>query len=245
MAGQGSKTDRGGASKFDWTQAAGLLVLLVILGYFWNTWAVYPLKILVVFFHEISHGIAAVATGGRVEEIELVAAQGGLCVTAGGNRFITLSAGYLGSLAWGGVILWLASRTRLDKAVTAMLGLLLLTVTVALVRPVVHFGFAFGILAGAALLAMGGLLPQGVNAFALRLIGLTSCVYAILDIKSDVLDRPHMRSDATMLADATGLPALFWGLIWMGAAILAAWYFLMLSCRKRESAQVHRAHADE
>ena len=40
--------------------------------------------------------------------------EGGYCKTIGGSRFVILSAGYLGSLLWGGLILIGASRTRLD-----------------------------------------------------------------------------------------------------------------------------------
>ena len=50
---------------------------------------------------------ALVRTTAKVHHSEVVAQQGGLCVTRGGNRFLTLTAGYLGSLVWGGVILTL------------------------------------------------------------------------------------------------------------------------------------------
>ena len=77
-----------------WAEFFGLLAITAAVVFFWNSGIVYPLKILVVFFHELSHGLMAVFTGGSIREIQLFAAQGGLCVTAGGNRFLTLSAGY-------------------------------------------------------------------------------------------------------------------------------------------------------
>jgi hypothetical protein len=49
---------------------------------------------------------------------------------------------------------------------------------------------------------------------------MTSCLYAVLDIKSDVLDRPHLPSDAAMLAEATGIPTVFWGILWIGVALV-------------------------
>ncbi|MFV1959099.1 MAG: M50 family metallopeptidase, partial [Planctomycetota bacterium] len=52
----------------------GLLLVLLAVGLLWNTWLVWPLKILVVFFHEMGHGLAAVLTGGRIVEIRLEAA---------------------------------------------------------------------------------------------------------------------------------------------------------------------------
>ena len=68
---------------------------------FWDTIIIYPLKILTVFFHELSHALAAIVTGGKVLEIVLVPEQGGHCLIAGGNGFLVSSAGYLGSLIWG------------------------------------------------------------------------------------------------------------------------------------------------
>ena len=50
-------------------------------------------------------------------------------------------------------------------------------------------------------------------------LGLTSALYAILDIKSDILDRPHLRSDAFMLSELTGIPTVAWGAIWIAAAL--------------------------
>ncbi|HSA23861.1 MAG TPA: M50 family metallopeptidase, partial [Myxococcota bacterium] len=64
-------------------------------------------------------------------------------------------------------------------------------------------------------------------------VGLTSCLYAVLDIKSDVLDRPEALSDAAMLSELTGLPTRFWGGIWIAIAVLAALVFLVLACKRK------------
>ena len=50
--------------------AAAALVL-------WDTFLVYPFRLFVVFLHEISHGLAAVATGGRIVSIGLSFDEGG------------------------------------------------------------------------------------------------------------------------------------------------------------------------
>jgi len=85
---------------------------------------------------------------------------------------------------------------------------------------IILFGFTFG----AALLAASRYLSQRVNRFLLLGLGLTSALYAILDIKSDILARPHLRSDAAMLAEMTGVPTAAWGLLWIGIALLVtAW----------------------
>ena len=50
-----------------------LILITVIVFMLWGTPVVYPLKILVVFMHELSHGLAAVFTGGSIEAISLSA----------------------------------------------------------------------------------------------------------------------------------------------------------------------------
>ncbi len=210
----------------------GLLGVMALLWFFWSSWLVVPFKILVVLFHELSHALAAILTGGSVLSIELVAQEGGLARTAGGNRFLVLSAGYLGSLLWGGVILLAAAKSRLDRALTTVLATIVLGAALLWVRPFWGFGFLFTAAAGLALLAVGWKLGHGTNDFLLRLVGLVSLFYALFDIQSDVLSRPEVcNSDAAQLARLTGLPTLFWGILWMLAGLAAAWFFLRKAAR--------------
>jgi len=222
----------------DYAQAAGLAVCVVVIAVLWNTWAVYPLRLLVVFFHELSHGIAALATGGSIVEIRMNAQEGGLCITRGGMRFVTLSAGYLGSLIWGGAFLIVATRTKGSQIALELLGALLLLVTLIWVRPAIGFGFAFGLVTGLALIAAANLFKPVMTELLLTVIGLTSCLYAVLDIKSDILDRPHAVSDAVLLADATGVPALVWGVLWFGVSLALAVRFILVASRRDATAIV-------
>lgn len=217
----------------DWKELGTLLAIVVAIMFLWSTWLVYPLKILVVFFHELSHGLMAVLTGGSIQEIRVVAAEGGHCITRGGSVFLTLSAGYLGSLVCGGIILVLATRTRYDQTVAMSVGAIIVLVTLVFVRPVASFGFLFGLVSGASMIAAGHYLPEQVNDYLLKVVGLTSCLYAVLDIKSDILDRPKLPSDARMLAQLTGLPTLFWGLFWILVAMAGSLFFLLMACKSK------------
>ena len=75
--------------------------------------------------------------------------------------------------------------------------------------------------AGAVLAETARGLSPAVNRIVLTVLGLTSCLYAILDIKSDIIDRPGLRSDAHMLAELTGIPTLVWGAFWIALALVA------------------------
>ncbi len=204
-----------------------LLLIFISIVLLWNTLFIYPLKIFVVFMHEVSHGLAAIVTGGRIVEIQINPQQGGHALTQGGSRFWTLTAGYLGSLLLGGLILLLAARTRFDKGISIVIGIVMVAISIAYGRSA--FTFLFGIGFGVALIAIGFYLPAGVNDWFLRIIGVTSCLYAILDIKSDVLDRSNLRSDARMLSEVTGISTEVWGVLWIVIAIGLTTWFLYLS----------------
>ncbi len=205
---------------------AGSLGLIVLL---WHHAPVYPLKLLVVFFHEASHALVTVATGGTVRSMAIDPQQGGQVIAVGGNRFLSLSAGYLGSLAWGVVIYLLATGTRRQQTIMVVLGLTVAGITLVYVRNL--FGLAFGCLAGCGMVAAGWWVRSAVNGFLLRLIGLTSMLYAPLDIYSDTIARSQLRSDARMLAEEFGGATVMWGGVWMAISLLVVVYCLRRSLR--------------
>jgi hypothetical protein len=83
-----------------------------------------------------------------------------------------------------------------------------------------------------ALIAVAKYLPGEVQTMTLRVLGLTSCLYAIWDIKSDVLDRPGNHSDASLLAELTGVPTVLWGLLWIGISAAVCWWLLRRTFRQ-------------
>lgn len=213
---------RSGGAKGKLLFLAGFAVYFGALWQLWETPAIYPMKIFVVMLHEISHGIASVATGGTIEKIVLDPHQGGACYCPGGSAFITLSAGYLGSLLWGVAMLRAAGSARIpDQPVVFLMGAAVATLSILYVRS--GFGLLFGLGFGGALMASAGLLGPKISRVVLTALGLTSCLYAILDIKSDVLDRPHLRSDAAMLAEMTpGISTTTWGILWITVAVVVS-----------------------
>ena len=201
--------------------AAGFGLYFAALWYFWYTPVVYPLKIFVVLLHEASHALALVATGGTVDRITLDAGPGGATWGYGGIRFVTLSAGFLGSLALGALLVLGAQSRRLSsRTLLAAVGGIVLALTAIYVRSL--FGVVFGIAFGGGLVFASRKLTAQWSGSVLMALGLTSVCYAILDIKSDILDRPELRSDARMLAELTGVPTVVWGTVWIVIAVAAA-----------------------
>ena len=99
-------------------ETLALIALGALLLFYWDSMFVWPLKIVVVMFHELGHAVAAWLTGGTVVEIGLNPRQGGHTLTQGGFRLLILNAGYLGSLL-AGVLLLLATRAERTARVTS------------------------------------------------------------------------------------------------------------------------------
>ncbi len=191
--------------------AAGALLL-------WDSFALYPFRLFVVLLHEISHGLAAVATGGRIVSIGLSLDEGGVCLTRGGWPFVILNAGYLGSLLWGAAFLLLGQRRAAARSVIAAVGIFTLGVTLVYVRT--WFGLLYGLAAALLLLGVALRLKPAVSEVLLAAIGTTSCLYAIWDVASDVLLRHSGESDAAALARLTGVPTVVWGVAWVAFSVV-------------------------
>jgi hypothetical protein len=202
--------------RFDWKGFLLLCGIFLGLAFLWNTVWVYPLKLFVVLLHESSHGLAALATGGTIETIRVFPEEAGVTVTRGGNAFVITSAGYLGSMLFGSAILLVATRTRLSQWLALLLGI---GAAALALRCMPAEGRVFAAVCGVVLAALAPL-PRWISAFVLRVIGVTSCLYAILDIKSDVLDRVGAESDATVLAKMTHVPAVAWGALWIAVSLV-------------------------
>lgn len=213
-------------------------MLVAVLAFvFWDTPVLYPLKILVVLFHELSHGLAAWATGGSIERIEISFEQGGVCTTSGGSSFLILNAGYLGSLAWGCALLVAGARTRHDRFIVGMVGAVILVVSLVYIRSL--FGFVYGILAGAALLGIAAMLPNRVSDLLLTVLGTVSCLYAVWDIGSDVIFRHVPGSDAHRLAEMTWIPAIVWGVGWIVVSVGVTFKALGIASRRVRETPSH------
>jgi hypothetical protein len=207
-----------------WILAALFAVTMAL----WDTPFVYPVKVLVVLFHEISHGVAALLTGGSIERITLSPDMGGLMTSLGGIPLVILPAGYLGSMACGAGLVLVAAWSSKRRLFSFLLGAGLVLVTLVYVRSL--FGFLSGLVFGILLCLAGARLSEALNDLLLSFLGLTSMLYALLDIRDDLISRTVPQSDAYQFSKLVGLPPVFWGLVWGGAAlVLAVWVLLLAS----------------
>ena len=201
-----------------------LAVLITVVVVFWNTILVYPIKLFVVMLHEMSHGLMAVAFGGKIIAIQIDPQIGGYCqfeMEPGfWGAFMTGSAGYLGSLFWGSLILVLAVKSEKDKYISLVIGIVLLGLSYFVLKSGELFGTAMTAGLGVFMLIAYRFFGPLFHDLWLKFIGITSCAYVILDIKDDLIDRTNIGSDADAIAELTGQSSLLIGIIWMLIAVL-------------------------
>ena len=212
----------------------GLIALVIVL--LWPTMFVYPVKLLVVFFHEASHAVMAYATGGRVLQIALNADLSGHCIVAGGNAFLVASAGYLGSMLFGAMLLLLARKSAWTPCISKSFSVVMLFVAILFIRPLVSFGQLFALMSAGGFFLLGWKAPPWMNRVVLQAIGIASCMKALLDMHAVAFLSPNVPSDAAILAEITGIPAFIWGIFWLMLGLITIWMLLPYLLRRPQPA---------
>jgi hypothetical protein len=220
-----------------WTELAGLAALTVALLVLWQIpgvgLVVYPLRLFGTFVHEISHGLAALATGGEFRRFTVSPDLSGLAWSAGGWRWLISSAGYVGSAVFGGVLILLAARGAASRVLLMALGLILGLLCLLFVRNL--FGIATGLALAAGMFLAGyrlrppwsdGLLM--VLALQLVLDGFNS-LFTLLRISV----AGNAQTDAFNMAQATGIPAVIWTLVWAAISLAMLLLTLRLAYKRR------------
>jgi hypothetical protein len=186
----------------------------------------YPFRLFVTFIHESGHAIAAILTGNRVHSLSVSPNGGGAVYTSGGNWLTAMfvsSAGYLGAMAYGTLLLALIRRGVSPRAVlyTSALPILALTLRYGWATP---FTLVAGVALALALLAVGRYARPAVANFLVALLAVQCIVNAFFDLRTLLfLSAPFSRgvhTDATNMARITHLPAIFWAFAWTALAIV-------------------------
>lgn len=236
----------GYASRWRWRELLGLLALGLVLILLWRVpglgWVVYPFRLFGTFVHELSHGLAALATGGAFDRFVVNPDLSGLAWSAGGTRWIIASAGYIGSAVFGALLL-LLGRVLPARALLLLLGVGFALLCTFFVRN------AFGAVTGlglAATLLIAAVYLRGIWA---EMLVLVLALQLLLDGFASVFDlfwlsaRGDVHTDANTLAALSGLPAPLWAVLWGVFSAAVAIAALRLAYRRdaRPSAAIDAA----
>lgn len=230
--------------------AAAISILLWFIPY--AELLTYPFRIFVTFIHEGGHAIAALLTGNSVSALSVAMNASGETYTTEGGTFsqvLVSSAGYLGSMSYGALLLVL-----IRKSVAARLVLLgsaglifVLTIVYGLIKPVATLGnlsgVPFTLFAGTlltlGLVAVARLASPRFASFFVSFLAVQCVLNALIDLKTVFfLSSPfgaNVPTDAVNMATATGIPAIFWAVIWIAVAFVILWIAMRLYVASRDS----------
>jgi len=175
-----------------------------------------PFKWLESYFHEISHGLAALVTGGSIVKIQLFPNGAGLCTTRGGMNFLISFMGYAGAALWGMGIYFVASmHQRIAQILSGIIALLLVTTLVFWARDILTFIII------AVLLAVVLLKFKYSKLSYLQLsLQITGALILLNSVKSPwyLVDGRNI-GDGAALSQLTGIPELLWVIVWFSIGI--------------------------
>jgi hypothetical protein len=211
----------------------------------------YPFRIFVTFIHEGGHALAALLTGNSVESLSVsMNASGETYTTQGGliSQVLISSAGYLGSMAFGALLLVLIRKAIAARIVllSSAVVIFALTIIFGLIKPVFSFsawsGIPFTLLAGmfiaVGLVLIARFASGRVATFFVSFLAVQCVLNALFDLKTVFFLSspfvPAVSTDAVNMARATGVPALFWAVIWIALALGILWFAMRLYVAGRD-----------
>lgn len=209
--------------------------VMLLVFWAWSTPLIQPIKLVVVLFHEMSHGLMAILTGGKVIGIWITPEEGGACETEGGLPLLIVGAGYLGSMFFGGAILHLSRFRAFVPLVYGGLALMLVSAVVTVLQDSYSRTFAAGLVG--TFIVLGFVAPPVLGGFALRILGTVCCLYSIFDVYWDILSErgaQTLQNDAVVFSRLSGIDVQTVGLSWLAACVVFFLVVLRLSLHAGE-----------
>ena len=208
-------------------QALTLLIAATISVVLWfipfAEFLTYPFRIFVTFIHEGGHALAALLTGNSVASLSVATnASGETYTTQGGliSQMLISSAGYLGSMAFGALLLILIRRAVAARIVLLGSGLFIfaLTMIFGLFKPIfwmtawsgIPFTLFAGTLISVGLVLIARFASARVATFFVSFLAVQCVLNALFDLKTVFFlaspFAPTIPNDAVNMAQATGIP---------------------------------------
>jgi hypothetical protein len=199
----------------------------------------YPFRIFVTFIHEGGHAIAALVTGNSVQSLSVAMNGSGETYTTQGGLFsqmLVSSAGYIGAMTYGALLLVLIRRSVAARLVLVGSAAVVfaLTTVFGVVKPVMAgtwgslsglpFTLLAGVLISVGLFAVARFASARVATFLVSFLAVQCVLNALLDLKTVFfLSSPFattVPTDALNMANATGVPAIVWSIVWISLSVL-------------------------
>ena len=236
-------------------QAMTLLIAATISVVLWfipfAEFLTYPFRIFVTFIHEGGHALAALLTGNSVASLSVATnASGETYTTQGGliSQLLIASSGYLGSMAFGALLLILIRKTVAARIVLVGCAIFIfaLTMIYGLIKPIfwmtawsgIPFTLFAGIFISVGLVLIAKFASARVATFFVSFLAVQCVLNALFDLKTvfflSAPFAPTVPTDAVNMAHATGIPAIIWTIIWIAFALGILWCAMRLYVAGRD-----------
>lgn len=216
----------------NWRYLAIILLLFLIVQILWLVPAtLYPLTILATIFHELSHGLAAILSGGQIVEISIYANGSGVAVTRGGSQLLISPAGYLGATLIAALLLLTVRWRRAGRVLLFALSALLVVTVILWIRG--GFGMFFTVLLAGAFAGVAWKAPPIVIRWSNPLLA-AGLLREALDAAWGLVRFPGTGqiNDAVILASRTGLPAIVYSVTWTALALAITLFAIFIATRR-------------
>lgn len=212
--------------------AIGVYFVFILVS--WNLYIIrqliYPIKLLVVAWHEFGHVVACACSGARLDSVTIDPNEGGATrMEAQIYPAAGLPAGYLSSFLFGGIMLFCGFDTLASKVASFIIGMSL----------VVVFWWASGLLTRILTLGAVGLMigfwfidHAGILRYFVLFVGVMSSWYVLFDVMDDFVFRKMNPCCPVMFEERFPMvKAGIWALIWtiLAAVNFVAWILLSLA----------------
>ena len=181
-----------------------------------------PFRNLGIFVHEMGHGLFTVLSGGNFHWFQMELMRGGVAVTSGGIRLLTLLGGLLGPALAGALLLLASTRVRNLRWVLGTLIAFFVLGTYYILKPVflsveanpLLAEWSPGLLLGAIVPVTGGAitllclrLNEVYQRLYLQIVGILMCYAGFSDTSYIFMYEPLGNG---MYSDARVVASLFW-----------------------------------
>jgi len=203
----------------------------------WNVpfgnFALYPFTILGTWFHEMAHGLAAIAVGGKFHRLEIYPDGSGVAYFSGdlffgriGHAFVAF-AGPVGPTIAGALFILSSSNKKLTSFLLGFLGFFILLSAIVWVRS--PFGAIFVISFGLLIVFLSIKANYKVKQIVLQLLG----VQAIVSLYQSVgylfssgaeIGEMSIKSDTAYISHYLFLPYWFWAFVILAFSAVVFYY---------------------
>lgn len=198
-----------------------------------GNYLLYPFYILTTWFHEMGHGLTALAMGMQFDRLVIQPDGSGYAVILSDpdswnlTRAMVSAGGPLGPACAGALMILASAKRKWRNVALCALGGIILASTAIWVRSLI--GWAVLIPTAAIIVAIATRGGDEICRFALQFLGIHAAIsmfgqWSYLFSSGMVIDGSHQLSDTGAMAQQLALPYWFWAavLIGLGALIIGA-----------------------